>query len=91
MDKKEIFLGVAPIVKVRNLKGELMAVLDKYKGTFITRSTKEEIYNDLYAVFGAFHLSDFNFRIIENRDSSFTIEPIGQLNNYALKGILSDE
>jgi len=73
----------------KTLKEELFQVLRRFECAELTRATKEAIYNELYNLFERYHLKEFKFRIIENRDCSLTIEPIGNLNNWVLKGILA--
>ena len=92
MKKNEIGMHGLNNVEIiaKDLKTDLFNILHKFEGEILTRATKEAIYYELVYLFNRYELEEFKFKIIENIDNSLTIEPIGNLNNWVLKGILSE-
>jgi len=72
-----------------SIKSDFIAIQNKYIGSYYypnSRDYKEQVYQDFYNWMEKYEL-DIEFKLIFG-EQSISFEPIGNVNQYAIKGIL---
>lgn len=83
-------INLQEVVKIRNLKDELNGILNNSIGQMMGKKFIDELNSKLTELFNFFNLEDIQFRIISDESySSIIIDPIREIDRYAIYGILN--
>ncbi len=77
-------------IQFTSLKEEFLKIQNDYKGKQLTHSTLQEIdirYDTLFRYFG---LEDLQYQIKHDGNGIISFTPIKKIDQYAIKGILSE-